>query len=111
MPSSLTLLLFLLAWLYALLDTIRRTAVPVRDRILTGLLLLLLPPLGVVAWALLVGHGPLRLVVLLVFALTLLGLLSRLVVPGVALTVVVLLAAAIGRRAGDRSGREAQRRA
>jgi|GEM_PF-5041216 hypothetical protein len=109
MPFSLTLLIFLLVWLYAAVDTLRRTRVVTRYRIVTGLLLLLLPPLGVVAWAVLVGRGLLRLVVLLFFALTLFGLLSRLVLPGVALIVVVLLAAAIGHRSDSDARRRARR--
>lgn len=108
MPFSITFLIFLVVWIYAVFDTILQRGVPFRERLLTGLFLIVLPPLGVVVWAVLLGHGLLRLGILVVFAIAILGLLSRAVLPGlVVILLVVLVAAALHRidRGGPRRAR------
>jgi hypothetical protein len=108
MPFSITFLIFLVVWVYAVIDTLVHPAVPFRERLLTGLFLLLLPPIGVVVWAFLLGHGLLRLGILVVFALTILGLLSRAVLPGVLVVLLVVLVAAALHRIERRGGRSAR---
>ncbi len=105
MPFSITFLIFLAVWVYAVIDTVLHRSVPFRERILTGLFLILLPPLGVVVWAVLLGHGLLRLGILLVFAITILGLLSRAVVPGLVVILLVVVAAAALHRFDRRGSR------
>ncbi|MHB1575544.1 MAG: hypothetical protein ACYCX9_03385 [Candidatus Dormibacteria bacterium] len=108
MPFSITFLIFLAVWLYAIFDTIRRRSVPFRERLLTALFLILLPPIGIVVWAVLLGHGLLRLGILLVFAIAVFGLLSRAALPGLLVVLLVILVAAGLHRIDSRGGRAAR---
>ncbi len=109
MPFSITFLIFLAVWLYAAFDTVRRARVPLRERLLTGIFLIVLPPVGLVVWAVLLGHGLIRFGVLLVFAITIFGLISTAVLPGLLVLLLVILAAAGLHRIGDGRGRRVAR--
>ncbi|MGH7611881.1 MAG: hypothetical protein ACREN4_07670, partial [Candidatus Dormibacteria bacterium] len=63
--------LFLAAWIYAAIDTVRAHNVPFGARLLTAVLLIFLWPIGLVAWAVLVGEGGIRWAVLGLLAVSL----------------------------------------